>query len=140
MTVEEEVRAINRAWYEEGSIRRLGMLPAANKAIQTALVPDGGDWQCVAPEGAITRTILWRGTEVALMNPRGDLLDSTEGAIAMGMRATPVMDKALRAIFVLAEKPENLDLIRRAARAAIDYVEQPAPRLVEPAEEEADDE
>lgn len=44
--------------------------------------------------------------------------------------------RALRAIFVLASKPENLDLIARIARAAIVTVEQPAPRIHEPDEEE----
>lgn len=127
---------INDAWQEEGSIGRLGLRPFANKAIQEALVPGGGDWQCVAPEGAVTRSIVWKGTEVALVNPRGDLSDYTEGDIAMGLRATPVMDKALRAIFVLARKEENLALIADIARAAIDYVEQPAPRLREPEDED----
>lgn len=139
MDEKEAVRAINDAWEKEGSIRRLGLLPSANKAIQEALIPSGGDWQCVAQEGAISRTIVWWQTEVALINPRGDLADSTEGDIAMGMRATPVMDKALRAIFVLAQKPENLELIGRMARAAIDYAEQPAPRLVLPDEDEEQD-
>jgi len=131
-----DIMKIHNAWNEEGSIGRLGMLPAANKEIQKAIIPAGGDWRCIAEEGAVTRSIIWRGTEVALINPRGDLDDLTEGEIAMGIRATPVMDKALRAIFVLAQKPENMDLIGRIARAAIDYVEQPAPRIVEPEEPE----
>lgn len=131
-------RKINDAWQEEGSLSRMGLRPFANKEIQAALIPDGGDWQCVAPTGAVTRSITWRGTEVALINPRGDLGDTTEGGIAMGMRATPVMDKALRSIFVLAKDPANLDLIGQIARAAIDYVEQPAPRLVQ--EDEKDEE
>ena len=132
----DEARRINDAWQEEGSIGRLGLRPAANSAVQSAIIPGGGDWQCVAPEGAITRSIVWRGTEVATVNPRGDLDDRVEGQIAMGIRATPVMDKALRTIFVLAKDPENLDLIGEIARAAIDYVEKPAPRLVEAEEAE----
>lgn len=130
-----DIAKIHAAWDEEGSQGRLGLRPGVDKAIQAALVPAGGDWQCVAREGAITRMIVWRGTEVALMNPRGDLPDSSEGGIAMGMRATPVMDKALRSISILACDPENLDLIRKIARAAIDYVEQAAPHFIEPDEE-----
>lgn len=131
-----DIEKIHKAWDEEGSIGRLGLLPATDKAVQAALVPPGGDWQCVALEGCVTRSIIWRGSEVALVNPRGDLGDSVEGQIAMGFRATPVMDRALRVIFVLASKPENLDLIARIARAAIVTVEQPAPRIHEPDEEE----
>lgn len=134
----DAAKKINDAWQEEGSIARLGMRPAANKAVQEAITPAGGDWQCVAPMGAITRTIMWRETEVARINPRGDLNDYTEGNIAMGIRATPVMDKALRAIWVLAKHPENLDLIGDIARAAIDYVEKSAPRIADP--EETDEE
>lgn len=133
-----DAQKINDAWQEEGSIARLGLRPAANKAIQEAITPAGGDWQCVAPEGAITRTIVWRSTEVAIVNPRGDIDDATEGDIAMGIRATPVMDKALRAIFILAKDANNLDLIGQIARAAIDYVEKPAPRLVRPEQDEED--
>lgn len=131
-----DIEKINQAWQEEGSIGRLGMKPAADKAIQAALIPAGGDWRCVAEEGAITRSIVWARLEVALINPRGDMNDSLEGDIAMGVRATPVMDKALRAISILAMGAENLDLIRKIARAAIDYVEQPAPRIPDPDGEE----
>lgn len=138
-TPTDSIQKINDAWQEEGSLGRLGLRPFANKAIQAALVPGGGDWQCVAPRGAITRTIVWRGAEVALINPRGDLGDTTEGDIAMGMRATPVMDKALRSIFILAKDAGNLELIGAIARAAIDYVEQPAPRIVEDEPEEDED-
>jgi hypothetical protein len=134
------IQRINDAWYEEASINRLGLRPAANKEVGLAIIPGGGDWQCVAPKGAITRTITWRATEVALVNPRGDLGDHTEGQIAMGLRATPVMDKALRAIFVLAKDSSNLALIGDIARAAIDYVEQPAPPLHEEEDEGASDE
>lgn len=120
---------INAAWQEEGSIRRLGMLPAANAEVQAAMIPSGGDWRCVAEEGAITRTIMWRAIEVAQVNPRGDMPDDTEGQIAMGLRATPLLDRAMRAIFVLAKDPANLELIGDMARAAIEYIEQPAPAL-----------
>lgn len=139
-TAAPERRAINDAWQEEGSLGRLGLRPTANKAIQAELIPAGGDWHCVAPDGAITRTIVWGGTEVALVNPRGDLNDTTEGHIAMALRATPVMDKALRTISILARDPANAPLIERIARAAVDYVEQPAPRIVELEDDEADDE
>ena len=133
-----DIEKIRSAWEDEGSICRLGMRPAADKTIQGALVPPGGDWSCVALDGAVTRSIIWNGTEVALVNPRGDMVDHIEGQIAMGMRATPVMDRALRVISVLASDAENLDLIRRIARAAVDLVEQPAPAIVEPDESDED--
>lgn len=126
-----DIDKINDAWTEEGSIGRRGLRPFANKDIQAALVPGGGDWQCVAEPGDITRKIVWGRIEVALVNPRGDLSDYTEGQIAMGLRATPVMDKALRAISVLAGDPANLSLIAAVARAAIATVEQPAPGIGE---------
>lgn len=130
---------INAAWDEEGSIGRLGMKPAANKEIQDALIPRGGDWTCIAREGDITRRVMWRSTEVALINPRGDLADQTEGQIAMAIRAMPMLDKALRAIWILAKDPANSELIGQMARAAIDYVEQPAPRIADSDDEEHDD-
>jgi len=125
---------IEFAWEEEGKLIRLSLRPAADRDIQKVLIPPGGDWKCVAPDGAVTRSIVWQQTEVALINPRGDMLDGLEGDIAMGIRATPVMDRALRVISVLAADSENLDLIRRIARAAVDYVEQPAPAIQEPDE------
>jgi len=129
-----DLEKIHQAWDEEGSLLRLGMRPAADKAIQAALIPPGGDWRCVALEGAIMRSITWQDMEIALVNPRGDMHDHLEGEIAMGIRATPIMDRALRVIFVLARNTENLGLVERIARAAIDYVEQPAPRIPEPEE------
>jgi hypothetical protein len=56
----------------------------------------------------------------------------------MALRAAPVMDKALRVIAVLAKDPDNLDLIARVASSAIDIVEQPAPRVPEPEDDEAE--
>lgn len=137
---ENYTKRIGDAWDEEGSLIRLGMRPAANKEVQRALVPPGGDWRCVAQDGAITRSIVWNEIEVALVNPRGDMLDRLEGEIAMGLRATPIMDRALRVIFVLARDPTNLALIGQIARAAIDYVEQPAPDVPEPDEEDSEGE
>lgn len=131
-----DAQKINEAWQMEGSRGRLGLLPAADPAIIYALIPAGGEWNCVAAPGAITRSIVWRGTEVCLVNPAGDLDDTTEGQIAMGFRATPAMDKALRSILILAEDPDNLLLIQRIARAAIVYVEMPAPAIPEPDEGE----
>lgn len=120
------------AWRKEKTGRR-----TPDETIQSALIPGGGDWQCIVNDGAITRTVVWRSQEVALVNPRGDLLDHVEGQIAMAIRALPAMDKALRVIAVLAKDPDNLDLIARVASSAIDYVEQPAPRVPEP--EDADE-
>ena len=133
MTPEQiDTKKILAAWEKEGSMGRLGMRPVADKNVQKALIPPGGDWQCVVQAGATTRSIVWRHTEAALINARGDMGDLLEGEIAMGICATPVMDRALRVISVLANSPDNLDLIQRIARAAIDYVERPAPRLFEP--------
>ncbi len=130
------VAKIHDAWDEEGSISRLGMRPAADREIQKALIPPGGDWRCIAQRGAITRSIIWKHTAVALINPQGDMEDQLEGKIAMGFRATPVMDRALRVIFILASAPGNAALIAKIARAAIDYVEKPAPAIREPEEDE----
>ena len=138
-TESDAVTKINDAWQEEASIGRLGLRPFANKTIQAALIPSGGDWKCVAEDGAITRKVVWGHTEVALVNPRGDLHDATEGQIAMALRATPLMDKALRTISILAKDPTNSELIERIARAAIDYVEQPAPHIIEPEDDDGDD-
>lgn len=115
------------AWAKE----KTGRLPP-DADVQSALIPGGGDWQCVVHDGAISRTIVWRSQEVALVNPRGDLSDNTEGNIAMAIRALPAMDKALRVIAVLAKDADNLDLIARIASSAMDYVEQPAPPVPEP--------
>lgn len=132
------------AWLAEPTMRS-EMKHPVDMDIQSALAPPGGDWQCIAATGAITRSIIWRRQEVALINPRGDLDDSTEGDIAMGIRATPIMDTALRIIFSLAlgigdgneeDWANERILIGEIARAAIDYVEQPAPAIVEPDEDE----
>ena len=58
---------INEAWMEEGSFRRQGMIPASHPEVQAALIPAGGDWKCIAREGAVTRTVMWRQIEVALV-------------------------------------------------------------------------
>lgn len=107
-----------------------------NQEIINAAMPGGGEWRAMANHGAVTRSIMWGAVEVALVNPQGRIDDHTEGQIAMGMRATPLMDAALRSIIVLAEAPENLPLIRELAISAIAYVEQPAPRIEEPEPEE----
>lgn len=104
--------------------------------IVEAMIPAGGNWECIAEAGAITRLIKWGNTEVALMNPRGDLGDIIEGQIAMAFRSLPLMDHALRSIIVLAENPENLALIREMAATCIAYVEMPAPAIPEPDDEE----
>lgn len=100
-----------------------------NDAVIKSLAPDGGDWHVVAPPGAICRSVIWGRTEVCLMNPSGQLFDTVEADIAMAFRAMPITDVALRSIIVLAEKPENLALIRSIAESVIAYIEQPAPKL-----------
>jgi hypothetical protein len=130
-----DIQKIEQAFADESALSRVERLTPGkrevDKGIQAALVPGGGDWRCVVPEGAVTRSIVWGRIQVAQINPRGDLHDMIEGQIAMGMAATPVMDKALRVISVLAKDPANNDLIVRIARAAIDMVEWPAPAIEE---------
>lgn len=139
-TIAVDIQKIHDAWDKEGSLIRLGMRPAADKRIQAALVPPGGDWRCVAPEGAITRSIVWHEIEVALVNARGDMSDRLEGEIAMGLTATPIMDRALRVISILANDPANAPLIGQIARAAVACIERPAPAIHEPEEEDEDEE
>lgn len=95
-------------------------------------VPAGGEWECVVPAGAICRSILWNGREVAHVNPRGDLDDETEGQIAMAMAALPLLDATIRTMLVLADTADNLSLIRELAAGVIVHIEQPAPRIFEP--------
>lgn len=132
MATPTDLEAIRKAWEEEGSQRRLGLRPSADKMLQAALIPAGGEWQCEAHEGAITRCIVWKDIEVCIVNSRGDMNDRTEAGIAMGLRAAPLMDKAMRVIFILAQQEGTATLIRDIARAAVDYTEQPAPELFEP--------
>lgn len=117
------------AAYLEAQQRRPYKLDA--EIIRWAM-PSGGEWRCEARPGAVTRSIMWMGTEVALVNPQGQLDDRTEGNIAMALRATTIMDASLRAIIVLAESADNLPLIRELATSIIAFVEQPAPRIREP--------
>lgn len=112
---------------------------AVDKDVIAAVTPGGGDWTCEAKAGAITRSVMWGGTEVALVNPRGQLSDATEGDIAMGLRAMPVCDKALRVIMALAQDPENAPLIAQIANSVIAYIELPAPKITRPADEEDDE-
>lgn len=115
-----------KAAYYAAQSRRPYML---NDATIKSLIPDGGDWHVVAPSGAACRSVMWGRVEVAYMNPRGQIFDTDEGHIAMAFRAMPVTDVALRAIIVLAEKPENLALIRDIAESVIAYIVQPAPKF-----------
>ena len=108
----------------------------ADDAIIKAIIPPGGDWECVATSGSVVRSIMWGSKEVALVNARGDLDDVTEGHIAMALRAAPAFDAAMRAILVLAESADNLWLIRQMAESVIAFVEMPAPRVVDDEDEE----
>lgn len=135
MPQEEIQMAIARAWF--GTV---GRFYVADPELLRALLPPGGEWECVAREGAITRTVMWKATEVCLVNPGGSLDDRTEGHIAMALRATPALDKALRVIQALAADPANLQLIARVAETAIAYIQMPAPEIVEPDDDGPDDE
>lgn len=125
-----DAQAIRSAFYEAQNCRPYLL----DRAIAEAATPDGGEWRCVAGPGAVTRSIVWRGQEVALVNPRGDIDDETEGQIAMAIRAIPTLDAAMRSIIVLAKDAGNLPLIQRLAVAVIAFLEQPAPRIPEPEE------
>jgi hypothetical protein len=127
---------IRSAFYEAEKARPYKMNPEIIKAT----TPPGGDWTCVAPEGAICRSVVWGRQEVAYVNPSGDIGDVVEGQIAMAMRALPTMDAALRAIIVLAGNPANAPLIAELAESVIAFVELPAPAIKQPEEEEEPDE
>lgn len=121
---------IQGAWYEAEKLR-----PYKSSAdVLSAITPAGGDWDCVVEDGAITRSIVWRGQEVCLVNARGDLDDVTEGQIAMAIRATPIMDKALRVIMELTTgnvDAISISLVRQIAETAVAVVEAAAPEIPE---------
>ena len=100
-----------------------------NDPLLRAILPPGGDWRVTAAPGAVCRSVMWGTTEVAHVNPRGQLDDGTEADIAMGLRAVPLLDAAMRCILVLAEDVRNLTLIREIAMSAVAFVEMPAPVL-----------
>jgi hypothetical protein len=126
-----DAQAIRTAWYGNQKLRPF----KSDADVLAAITPPGGEWVAVAEDGAITRKVRWRGIEVCQVNPLGEIDDATEGQIAMGLRATPVLDTALRAIMTLAANPENAPLIAKVAETAIAYIEAPAPRLKEPEDE-----
>jgi hypothetical protein len=101
----------------------------ADSDLVTAAIPPGGDWLVVAEPGAVCRSVMWGGIEVAHVNPRGQLDDVTEGYIAMAVRAVPLLDAALRSIIVLAESADMAPLIRDLAVAAVAFIEMPAPPI-----------
>ena len=130
-----DAQTIRSAWYDNQKLRPFKSDPD----VLAAITPPGGEWAAVAPDGAITRSVKWNATEVCQVNPQGQLDDLTEGSIAMGLRAMPVTDTALRVIMTLAIDPTNAPLIARVAETAIAYIEAPAPRLKEPEEEPDED-
>lgn len=121
---------ISRAFFQADNRRPYAPAPD----LVASATPAGGEWECVAPAGAVTRSILWQGREVALVNPRGDLDDQTEGQIAMAMAALPLLDATIRAVLVLAESADNLLLIRELAAGVIAHIERPAPDITAPEE------
>lgn len=130
-----DATTIKTAWYDAQKRRPY----KSDAEVIKAITPPGGEWTCEVPEGAIRRSVIWGAIEVAYVNPRGQLGDSIESDIAMGLRATPVMDTALRTILVLAESAQNVGLIRTIAETAIAYVEMPAPAIKEPPDDEEND-
>lgn len=110
---------------------------ARDDALVVAATPHGGDWHCEVREGKTYRSVVWRSTEVARIDPSDDLGRHTAGDIAMAVRAMPLLDGSLRAILVLAEKPENLATIRELAASVIAFVEMPAPTIKAAEEEDA---
>lgn len=92
------------------------------------IIPAGGDWKCVAAPGDITRRVIWGRIEVAIINPRGDLGDSSEANVAMGITAMPTACMALR---LIRERAPAGSEIHRIAQLAIDKIEEAAPALVE---------
>lgn len=122
-------QTISKAW----DASELQQPFAVSDDILRALIPRGGAWDVVAAPGSVTRSLKWGRIEIALINPAGALTDRVEGQISMGLRATPVLDKALRSIMILAKDPENLPLIAQIAETAVAYIELPAPTVPEPA-------
>ena len=56
------------------------------------------DWTISMAPGAICRTIMWQGKEVALVNPRGDFDDNTEQGLAAGFAHAGKMHSLLGAL------------------------------------------
>ena len=130
---------IRTAFYDADNRRPYKMNADAIKEV----TPPGGDWKCVAFDGSIRRSVTWGRIVVANLNPNGGIDSTTEGQIAMAIRALPLMDAALRSIIVLAGNPANLPIIAELAESVIAYVEMPAPRIKESDEdgdEKGDDE
>ena len=59
------------------------------------------DWTVVMPRGAICRSIVWRGKEVAYVNPAGDFDEETEKDLAAGIAHAGKMHALLRKIGAL---------------------------------------
>ena len=131
-----DFQTIRDAWYENQKRRP----DPSDPEVLRAITPPGGEWTAEADVGAITRSVRWGLTEVCLVNPNGSLGDTIEGDITMGLRATPVMDTALRAIMSLSGDPANMALIRKIAMTAIAYVEMPAPHIHLPHDEDEPEE
>jgi hypothetical protein len=126
---------IRQAWLANQKLRPFKV----HDDVLRAITPPGGEWNAAAPDGAIARSVMWNSMEVCQVNPQGQLADDVEGDITMGLRATPVLDTALRTIMTLAADPTNAPLIAKIAETAIAYVEMPAPRIKEPEDDEADE-
>lgn len=127
MNFDEVKERIDLAWLTESDLHRLGILPPMERDLVEELTPPGGHWDCGFADGCAHLSILYDGFVVATINPNGELANEIEGDIAMGIRASPILEKALRCITLLAGNPNNLELICRIARTAVAAAQLPAP-------------
>ena len=68
-----------------------------------------------------------------------ELLDAVGAARKALVGEIEAAAGALRVISILARDPENAPLIGDIARAAVDYIERPAPPIPEPGEDDDND-
>lgn len=61
-------------------------------------MPGPADWTIQFNPGAVCRTIMWQGQEVALVNPRGDFSDADESDLAAGLAHSGRMHACLKRI------------------------------------------
>ena len=79
------------------------------------------DWTVAFPPGAICRSVMWSGKEVAHVNPAGDFTDETEAGLAAGIAHSAKMHRLIRRLADDATAPEGL---RKDALALLTSVER----------------